>query len=102
MTSKSLGYNATAEFDPETKSITVLKGSTVSKDIQYSEKFRGAAKIESLRKGTIKDDTLIKNMDFRSLSTAANFVSGRSTNGLIKWKTSDGKKIKDYLSQSKE
>ncbi len=37
-----------------------------------------------------------KNIPFDSASTAANVVSGRSANGKIEWKTSNGKTIKDF------
>lgn len=37
-----------------------------------------------------------KNISFDSASTAANVVSGRSANGKIEWKTSNGKTIKDF------
>ncbi|EFA23833.1 hypothetical protein BIFGAL_02942 [Bifidobacterium gallicum DSM 20093 = LMG 11596] len=38
-----------------------------------------------------------KDVHFKSASTAANFVTGASTNGMAAWKTKDGKSIKDAL-----
>lgn len=89
--------DAIAEFDPINKVITVLKGSKLSATIAYTEKFRGAKSIEKNRTGIVKDNTLLKDITFNSSSTAANFVTGSSTNGLIAWKDSNGKTIKEIL-----
>ena len=40
-----------------------------------------------------------QDVAFKSASTAANFVTGRSTNGLITWKNSDGIILKSLLSE---
>jgi hypothetical protein len=89
-------------FNPETKALTVLKGSQVSDTIAYTEKFRGAATIEKHREGNIKDGKLIKDITFKSASTAANFVTGSSTNGLTAWKTEDGKAIREIVKANVE
>jgi hypothetical protein len=41
--------------------------------------------------GCVKEDVI-----FKSASTAANFVTGSSTNGLTSWKTEEGKAIRGY------
>ncbi len=92
--------DAIAEFDPINKGITVLKGSKLSPIIAHTEKFRGAKSIEKSRTGIVKDNTLLKDINFKSASTAANFVTGSSTNGLIAWKDSNGKTIKEILAAS--
>ena len=89
--------DAIAEFDPITKGMTVLKGSRLSAAIAHTEKFRGAKSIEKSRAGIVKDNALLKDISFKSASTAANFVTGSSTNGLIAWKDSNGKTIKEIL-----
>lgn len=38
-----------------------------------------------------------KDITFKSLSTAATFVTGRTTNGLICWKTEDGNYVRNRL-----
>lgn len=86
--------HAVAEYDKETGTITVLKGSKLSEKIAYTEKFRGAKSIEKARDGLVQDGILTKDVAFKSASTAANFVTGASTNGLIAWKDSDGKTLK--------
>lgn len=90
---------ATGEFNKNTKEIIVIKDSLVSESIGYSEKFRGAKSIEKYRKGKIKNNILLEDIKFKSPSTAANFVTGRSTNGLIAWKNKDGKTIKEILKE---
>lgn len=91
------GINAVGVYNEETKEVTVKKGSVVSESIAYSEKFKGSKTIENHRQGVIKDRIVTKDVVFKSASTAANFVTGASTNGLTAWKTEDGKKLKDAL-----
>lgn len=89
--------NAIGEYDLETKTLTVKKGSRVSEDIAYSEKFRGARAIERDREETVKDHIVTKDVQFKSASTAANFVTGSSTNGLVAWKADNGLTIKEII-----
>lgn len=88
---------ATGEYNIETKSLTVLKGSRVSDTIAYTEKFRGARTIEKHRNGNVENGVLKNDMVFKSASTAANFVTGSSTNGLIAWKTEDGEELRKIV-----
>ena len=97
---KRTNISAQGEFDPITKTLTVFKGSTLSESIAYTEKFRGAATIEKHRAGIVENNVLLKDVVFKSASTAANFVTG-STNGLTAWKTSDGKAIRDLIKAEK-
>ncbi len=96
------GINATAEYDSEEKRFTVLKGSTVSDTISDAPTFRGAKTIRILRDKYVVDRVLKEDLDFRSSSTAGNFVTGYSTDGPGSWKTKDGKTLKSILSDSKE
>lgn len=91
--------DAVAEYDVETKSCTVLKGSIVSSSIAQSAKFRGAASIEKARKDTVKNNKVIVDVPFKSASTAANYVTGTSTNGLVAWKNEKGQSIKDIIKE---
>lgn len=88
---------AIAEYDPEKKSCVVKKGSKVSDDISYTEKFRGTDSIEKFRAEYVKNGVVIKDAPFKSSSTAANFVTGRSTNGLTAWKDENGVSLKTIL-----
>lgn len=91
--------NAVAEYDVANKSFIVLKGSIISETIAYSEKFRGAKSIEKTRVGVVDGTSVIKDIHFRSASTAANFVTGASTNGLTTWKDESGKLLKAILAE---
>lgn len=97
MYSKKKDIEAYADFDEESGSFTVLKGSTVSEDVVTTGTFRGANSIIKAREGFVVGRTVTQDAVFTSASTAANFVTGRSTNGLIAWKTKDGKTLKEYL-----
>lgn len=90
---------AIGEFSKNTRGLVVLAGSKVSNKIAYSEKFRGAKSIERHREGKIKNNILQEDVKFKSPSTAGNFVTGRSTNGLTAWKNKDGKTIKEILNE---
>ncbi|MDO4322851.1 MAG: DUF4357 domain-containing protein [Lachnospiraceae bacterium] len=90
--------DAILEYDKEKKLFIVLKGSRVSDSIAHSEKFRGAKSIERARgNGVVVECVVTKNVQFKSASTAANFVTGASTNGLIVWKSKDGRTMKAVL-----
>ena len=91
------GIDAVAEFDARTRTVTVLKGSRVSDVIAHSEKFRGAKSIEKSRAQYVQDSVVVKNAVFKSASTAANFVTGTSTNGLTAWKDDNGTTLKEIL-----
>ena len=78
--------------------VTVQKGSRIN--LRYSDAFKPS----ELVKNAIKDPEIvdsngnvIKNITFESLSTAATFVAGRISNGMITWKTPDGKYVRDTL-----
>ena len=94
--------DAAGEFNPQTGHLTVLEGSRLSERIAFSEKFRGAKTIERNREGVVINGILKQNVEFKSASTAANFVTGSSSNGLITWRTEDGVKLKDILSAEKK
>lgn len=91
------GIDAIMNFDSSNSSYTVLKGSVLSSNIAYSEKFRGAKSIEKARMNVVVNNVLQTDMIFKSASTAANFVTGNSTNGLIAWKNKDGVILKTLI-----
>lgn len=96
---KKSNVKAVAEYDEKSGTFTVLKGSIVSDSISYSEKFRGAKSIEKNRTGTVSNKKVTKDVVFTSPSTAANFVTGSSTNGLMAWKDHNGVPLKVLLSK---
>ena len=94
--------DATGEFNTQNGHLTVLEGSKLSEHIAYSDKFRGAKTIERYREGVVVNGILKQNVEFKSASTAANFVTGSSTNGLTAWKTEDGTQLRDILPKEKK
>ena len=88
---------ATGEYQPDEKTLTVKKCSKVSDVISYSATFRGANAIEKYRAQYVKDGKVVDDTVFKSPSTAANFVTGRSTNGLLAWRDENGVSLKDLL-----
>ena len=94
--------SATGEYNLSTKELVVLKGSKISDNIAYSEKFRGAKTIERNRSNVVDGCIVLNDISFKSASTAANFVTGSSTNGLTAWKDEAGRKLKDIIAQNKE
>lgn len=84
---KIRNYNAKGIYDG--KHLTVLAGSkiadTIGKHIHpVARKLRNDPKI-------VSDEFILrKDITFRSASTAANFVTGNMTNGLLYWKLEDG------------
>lgn len=87
--------DAQGEYNKETQALTVLKGSRVSKTVSESPTFRGSLTIQRERAKYVKEGIVQKDVVFKSSSTAANFVTGNSTNGLRSWKTEDGTALKD-------
>jgi len=89
-------YQAQALFDG--KAIIVLAGSQIN-----MKNNPGYKPSETIR--TIRDDRTIvtidgivqKDVSFSTLSAAATFVTGRVANGMMVWKTDDGKYVRHSL-----
>ncbi len=97
---KKKNVSAIGEYDLASKRLTVLKGSQVSDSISYTKKFRGTGTIEKNRINVVKDSVVIEDISFMSASTAANFVTGSSTNGLIAWKDDKGRTLKEITEEA--
>lgn len=91
------GVDAVAEYDTTTGIMTVLKGSRVSDSISRSEKFRGVKSIEKSRVNYVEESVVLRDALFKSPSTAANFVTGTSTNGKTAWRDYKGRRLKEIL-----
>lgn len=102
MKSSKKNYDAVGEFDPEKKSLVVKKGSVVSGTISESKTFRGAKTVLKLWEESVKNNKVIKDMPFKSASTAANYVTGQSTNGMRTWKNEAGIAVGDLLKGEKD
>lgn len=93
----NLGINGEGDYNPDTNRLTVFAGSVVSENISSSKKFRGAISIERLRSKYVADRIVKEMVSFNSPSTAANFITGNSSNGLLVWKDKQGRSIKDCI-----
>lgn len=89
------GITAEGEYDPKTKQLTVFKGSMIHEEISSSPSFRGTKAIEKLRAGSVKNGRLTRDVVCLSASTAANLITGSSTNGFRLWRTEKGVLLKD-------
>lgn len=75
--------------------VTVLKGSRIN--IRKNSNFKPSTEVVEKLADTSLVNTegiLLKNVTFKSLSTAATFVTGRISNGMIAWKTEDGRYVR--------
>ena len=89
-------YYATAEYTEGT--IIVHKGSKINRKNAPGFKPRKGVAILREDDSLFENDCYLKNdIPFSSLSTAASFVTGRTANGNIVWKTDDGKYVKYSL-----
>lgn len=78
--------------------VKVLKGSRIK--ITPNDKFKPPQIVAEKRndKNLVDDEGyLLEDVIFNSLSTAATFVAGRTSNGMITWKTEDGRYVRYTL-----
>ena len=82
--------------------VTVKKGSRIN--VNYSNSFKPSEVVmEKIKDPSYVDPQgiLLKDVIFNSLSTAATFVTGRISNGMITWKTPDGRYVRYTLKGDK-
>jgi hypothetical protein len=84
----NLGINGEGDYNPDTNRLTVFAGSVVSENISSSKR---------LRSKYVADRIVKEMVSFNSPSTAANFITGNSSNGLLVWKDKQGRSIKDCI-----
>ena len=94
------GADAKAEYDSITKVCVVKKKSKVSSTISTAPTFKSKNSIKKQRDEYVVDSIVFQDVEFKSSSTAANFVTGRSTDGMYAWKDKEGNILKDLLSES--
>ena len=95
--SRTKKYDAKAEYNKNDGKVVVFKGSTISDTVSQGS-FRSAKSVETLRKsGCVKNNKLVEDVSFKSASSAANFVTGSSTNGKLAWKDENGTALKDLV-----
>ncbi len=82
--------------------VTVKKGSRIN--LNFSASFKPSEIVmEKIKDPSIIDShgILLQDITFNSLSTAATFVAGRISNGMITWKTPDGRYVRYTLKGDK-
>lgn len=93
--SRSGSYEATGEYNKITKELIVLKESKVSASISNGS-FRSARSVDKCRREVCTEGGIVlKDILFKSPSSAANFVTGCSTNGMLAWKDENGSSLKE-------
>ncbi len=98
LSKRATDVRAEAIYEGET--ITVLPGGTISTD--FAGHIRGGKKAKTYRENPEFVDTdrkILKECPFTSPSTAAQFVTGRSTNGYEAWKVEKKKSLGTYLKE---
>lgn len=96
LTSKDASYDAKGSYNEE--SFVVKKGSKIR--LEFAEHIRGGRKAKSYRMDPNIVDSegiVLKDCEFGSPSTAAQFVTGRSTNGLVAWRVDKKTSLKAHL-----
>lgn len=85
LASKDKSYDAKGTYSEGI--FVVKKGSKIRLD--FAKHIRGGKKAKSYRedpKVVDNDGNALKDFEFGSSSTAAQFVTGRSTNGFVAWR----------------
>lgn len=95
--SRSDLFDATGIYNPENNHVVVLKDAFIS---QTSTLTVGKNKRMRLCKKYVLDGRLKENLEFRSPSSAATFVSGTNMNGYLRWKNEKGENLKKIREKS--
>lgn len=83
--------------------VTVLKGSRINIHSNNGLKPDSEATHKRSNPAIVSPEgVMLEDVSFQSLSTAACFVTGRSANGMITWKTEDGKYVRYTLKKAEE
>ena len=90
---KKLGKKISAQMIRTSTGYKVLAGSDVS---PLDDEAHLSARMKELRHSEkVSDGKLLEDLEFKSSSSAAQFVLGMSANGLTSWATTDGALLKD-------
>lgn len=91
------GYDAVGIYDG--KGVTVKKGSVIS-NVTAAKVNPIVSKLRSDKTVVSADFVVLKDVKFRSPSTAATFVTGNISNGMRVWKVSEGKDLGKYREEA--
>jgi hypothetical protein len=87
------GANAKSRLTDE--GIVVLAGSVIRKNLVPSCPDHVKAMRKDNKDNIDSNNVLLKDLLFKTPSSASSFVLGAPTNGNVEWKTEDGKVLKD-------
>ena len=97
--SKRNTHYSIADFKNE--QVTVLKGSKINLHTTFEKMSQEAYQARNNPSVVDKSGNVLKDTKFNSLTTAAQFVTGRSVNGKIAWRIDDKISLKEYYSNEK-
>ena len=105
LTIESKGIKASGYEDA--KGFVVVKGSQLVKDeVPSIHQYLSTLRKDLLAQGVIVDNgshyVFTQDQVFQSPSTAAGVIQGRSANGRLDWKSSEGKTLKQLQSEAAE
>ncbi len=91
-------HNAVAEY--WNNEIRVLAGSKINLRLQFDKISTEAKAKRNDRTIVSESGELLVDVVFKSATAAAQFVTGRSINGLIAWRNEDKMTLKQCMSQN--
>lgn len=97
--SKKNVHYAEALYSPE--KVVVLAGSKINLVDTFPKMSVEAKNARADRNIVDENGNVIKDVIFKSPSTAAQFVTGRSVNGYISWRPNDEMSLKKYFNKNK-
>ena len=96
--SRNNKHFATAEYDGSM--LTILPESRINLTISYDAISESVKEYRNNRDLVSADGVVLKEITFKSPSSAAQFITGRSVNGYIAWRIDDKISLKKYREQN--
>ena len=97
--SKKDTHYAEGEYDGQR--VTILPDSKINTTLSYAAMSEKIKLIRNNPEYVSAEGIILKEIEFGSPSTAAQFVTGRSVNGYISWRIDDKISLKDYREKNK-
>ena len=99
LNSKTDAHSAIAEYDGV--SVTVLKGSKINLAVKYPQLPKYILNQRNDDNLVSSTGIVLRDVTFNSPTAAAQFVTGRSTNGYIAWRPNNNMSLKEYIATKK-
>ena len=97
--SKKDTHYAVGEYDGQR--VTILPDSKINTTLSYAAMSEKIKLIRNNPEYVSAEGIILKEIEFGSPYTAAQFVKGRSVNGYISWRIDDKISLKDYREKNK-